>query len=196
MGWLNIEERAAFKRKYGVEITYLCNHCNHPIWDIPWIDPRGGYHKFPKQLPKNVRPLTSREPKVTYHFKPCGQQILGKKMKISRSQKAMNTVLTRLLKRPKPMGYWTKEKLIEKLKGILQKRTIKKAVRELRDTQQLAKRQGGYLIRRQTHDGNSSGKARQAKTKEIQKAETRSSSSAKKTKARRSKKHLQRTNHN
>lgn len=148
MGWLLPDERAAFIEEHGVEVDYICNNCSRPILSVPWIDKKGGYYHFPKDLPKNVRVLTARPPKVTYHYRPCGLKILGKHLKTTRMRKAMNIVLDRLMKRAKPSGYWTKEKIVSKLKGTLREETVRKAVSRLREEGQLTKKHGGYLVKR------------------------------------------------
>lgn len=147
MGWLNVEERKAAKRKYKVDAAYICDHCRLPILDAPLVDTKGGYHHRPKNLSQSAKTLIGREPKITYHTKPCGIELFskkGRKDKLSADiVKVADRLLIRISKR-KPKGYWTKERIFKRYKKLIPDKLIKKALSLLRKEKKIKKRKGGY----------------------------------------------------
>jgi hypothetical protein len=148
MGWLNPVERKAVKKKYKVRAYYICDHCKLPILDAPLVDPKGGYHPWPKRMAREARTLMSRDPKITYHTKPCGIELFsksGRKQKLYEDvTKAADRILIRLKKR-KSKGYWTKERLQKHYKDTFDKKIFKKAMSLLRKEKKIRKRKGGYV---------------------------------------------------
>src|SRR5580698_1795662 len=147
MGWLNPDERKEIKRKYKVLAFYLCDHCHLPILDAPLIDPKSDYHPWPKRMDRAARTLMSREPKITYHTKPCGIVLFnkeGRKRKFNEDVvKAADRILSRISKRKK-RGYWTKERLQHHYQKTIDKKIFRKAMTLLRKEKKIRKRKGGY----------------------------------------------------
>lgn len=156
MGWLTPKEQRKIKKEFKVQALYLCDHCEKPIAlsDFPVIDPKGGYHPWPDDYPVAARQLSAREPKRTYHLHPCNDELRGKrplnlelskdfKKLRSKVRRAVRKVIERLRAKPVP-GYWTKKKLFQKLKDH-EPRHIVRALRFLRDQNQIRKREGGYV---------------------------------------------------
>src|ERR1700734_2220240 len=141
MGWLNPDEQKALKKKYKINIAYVCNSCNLPILDTPFVDPKGGYHSWPKHLPNSCRNFLTREPKRTYHYK-CGHDIFsksGRKRKLYADiSRAADRILKRISKK-KRQGYWTKEKLFHHYQAKLSEKIIKKALTLLRKEKRIRK---------------------------------------------------------
>lgn len=148
MGWLTPEEQKVIRRKYNVDAAYICDHCKLPIMDAPLVDVEGGYHKWPKNIPKTCKHFLSREPKITYHTKPCGLELFNKTARKNRFYQDIATAADRILHRiskPKPKGYWTKEKLFDHYKKKLELKIIKKALTLLRKEKKIRRRKGGYI---------------------------------------------------
>ena len=146
MGWINKEEQ----KRLHTTAEYLCDHCDKPILgEAPVIDPKKGYYPWPENTPDGMKMLRAREPKCTYHYQ-CDREMKGKtgtstKPKIGkRLEKVVAALLKRITSKPE-LGYWTKEKCIQKLKDDFDKRAVLKAIRWLRDEKQLKKKEGGYL---------------------------------------------------
>ncbi|SRR6266436_379051 len=158
MGWLNLEERRKVKKKFKVQALYMCDHCNKPIpiWDFPVIEVKSGYHPWPDGVPDAVKPLSAREPKVTYHLHPCNDELCGKRpmrfkyfkpyLKLRRNvRRSVKSIMRRLRHKPK-LGYWTKKKLLQKLSHH-EEGAVKRAIKFLRKEKQIRKKEGGYLAR-------------------------------------------------
>lgn len=155
MGWMNAEEQRAARKRFGVHAQYMCDECHEPIrsGDIPVIDPKGGYHPWPVSLPENCKSFLSRNPKVTRHLQ-CDRIKRGVRVKEEPKEKkshlsealrsAIEAVKSMIHAKPR-IGYWTKEKCVQKQKGINDKKYVLKAIRLLRSEGQLKKKSGGYL---------------------------------------------------
>ena len=147
MGWLTVEQQKEIRRKYKVDAAYLCDHCKLPIFDAPLVDVNGGFYKWPKHLPNTCRHFLSREPKVTYHTKPCGLQLFNKTARKNKFFQDVAVAADRILQRiskQKPKGYWTKEKVFSHYQNKLEPKIIKKALTLLRKEKKIRRRKGGY----------------------------------------------------
>jgi hypothetical protein len=150
MGSLTPEEQKKIKKKYKVIAFYVCDHCHLPILDAPLVDVKGGYHSWPKTLPQGCRHFMSRQPKLTYHTKPCGIELFSKKGRKEKFDldvvKAADRILKRISKK-QPKGYWTKERIFKRYKELIPVKVIKKALSLLRKEKKVKKRKGGYCVR-------------------------------------------------
>jgi hypothetical protein len=142
MGWLDPHHQRKVKRKYHIVAIYVCDTCNKPIQlgESPFINPASGFFPWPKTLPKDCRPLTSREPKETHHYS-CWEKIHRKK---SRFERCVDAVYA-LVKIKKRRGYWTKEKVVEKCK--FKKKLVLNAIQYLREEKQIIKKHSAYRVR-------------------------------------------------
>jgi len=151
MGWLIPEKQKEIKRKYKVECTYECDFCHLPIppGALMEIDPKGGYHPWPKTVPVAVRTFRGREPKVTYHVGgDCEDMRKGrKKRKFFKKQmlQAAERILDKIEYKPKIK--WAKERCIKYLKKKgYEEKVITKALRFIRKEKLIKKKDGGYVI--------------------------------------------------
>lgn len=139
MGWLTPDEQQAMRRRFRVDIHYVCDYCQKPILGVCVIDPKGGYYPWPQKTMSNVKPLTGREPKITYHPTPCNEYIVGKRVP-SRPSMAIYCLLLQ-----KPKKRWTRRKLVRKFAKLFDKAKVLKGIRILRKKKLILKKEGRYV---------------------------------------------------
>lgn len=151
MGWLSPEEQRATKKKYGATCFYQCDACKLPIPPgmLYQIDPKGGYHPWPKSLPKGCRSFMSRQPKVTYHIKgtECHEIRTGKRTRKIQKKlmlQAAEYILDKI--EAKPQVQWTKERCIRRMTKKFEAKIAIKAMKFIRKEQLVKKRKGGYIV--------------------------------------------------
>lgn len=154
MGWVDHSEQQEILSTYRLHATYRCDYCEKPIFNhqLMVIDPKGGYHPKDKSEPD----FLPAKPKRTYHTK-CNEEIMaslkkkkGKKGKDapevpgeSKAPASVSKLSKRILsvieKKPKP-DHWTVTRIIRLfVKKGERKPIIRRAVRLLKNSDQLVK---------------------------------------------------------
>lgn len=149
MGWLDLHHQRKVRKKYKIQAFYWCDPGDHPIPNggLIVIDPRKGYH----HRPRGTSVYVSREPRWTSCY-PCDQQRRGairhkKEHKQRKFLKVQSRVMD-LIEAKQKRGYWTKEKVYEKLHHKYTRGIVLRAIRVLTKERSLKKREGAYLPRR------------------------------------------------
>ncbi len=114
------------------------------------IDPKKGYHRWPSNVPEDVRKLRGREPKWTAHYDPCFKATVNASKAEKQAKKTLRAAISRVIEMidsKSKRGYWTKEKCISKLADEFTGDVVLSAIRKLHKNGTLKKREGAYLIR-------------------------------------------------
>jgi hypothetical protein len=173
MGWLTPEEQLEVKKKKRIVALYKCDYCEEPIsrFEMPVINPKGGYHKWSESSPKNCRSFLSREPKETYHQGYCNDERLGKKHKskeqymankdkkskkkeskkskkstkksVKGDPKVMKAITSMVDKKP---NHYDKRRVIKKLSSKFDKADIRAALNQLWADKTTRKKDGKYYL--------------------------------------------------
>jgi hypothetical protein len=147
------EVREARASYVDIKLHRLCSVCELPIppSELIVIDPKKGYFPWPSNVPKAARSMSYREPKWCCHYlcdpmRHRREKIASKRK--HRAEKLMavsNTIIDKIKSKPK-RGYWTKEKLVEKLH--FKESLVLRAIKALLKDESLKKKDGAYLTRR------------------------------------------------
>lgn len=165
MGWMSYWEQQQVLSLYGRHARFRCNHCRQPIYidELHVEDPKKGY--FPKE--EGTPNFLPRKAKWTIHLHPCNDELLGKhpvytdergrnvliKTKESPNGTPSRRVLhiaERILEamQKKNKTDWNVARCIATFQQQFKKPQIRQAVRHLKATDQIIKKNGHLHLRK------------------------------------------------
>lgn len=170
MGWMRPFEQQQVLSLYLRHAEFRCDYCKQPIYidELHVEDPKKGY--FPKE--EGTPSFLPKKPKWTIHLHPCNDYLLGKRREYSdergrkiiikskqespKVKKKVLPIAERILDemRQKKKVKWNVAKVLQTLREKTLKHNfkaslIRRAIRYLKATDQIVKKNGHLYVRKQ-----------------------------------------------